>query len=152
MADLENDATNPCFGCGPANPAGMHMRFAREGDAVRSSFVAEERFQGFPGTLHTAFLYLALVETANWTVWGLLGRAGVPKETGALQALARVPTGVAVATLGRRIGETKVRAEAMVDGRVVASIERTYTLPDRAEAERLLPHAMKHPAMDGLFP
>lgn len=150
--ELENDAMNPCFGCGPANPAGMRMRFAREGEAVRSSFVAEERFQGFPGTLHTAFLYLALVEAANWTVWGLLGRAGVPKVTGPLETFARVPTGTTVATVGRQVASDTFRAEALVDGKVVAAIQRTYALPDRAEAERLLPFAMGHPSMAGLFP
>lgn len=150
--DLENDAANPCFGCGPANPAGMRLRFSRDGDAVTSSFVAEERFQGFPGTLHTAFLYLALVETANWTVWGLLGRAGVPKATGPLETLARVRTGADVRTSGRLVAEDTVRAEAVVGGHVVAAIQRTYTFPDRAEAERLLPSAMAHPSMAGLFP
>lgn len=150
--ELENDPTNPCFGCGPANAAGMRLRFFHEGDAVRSSFVAEERFQGFPGTLHSAFLYLALVEVMNWTVWATLGRAGLPARTGALETLGRVATGARVDLAARMTGPRSARAEASVDGKVVASIARDYDLPTREEFARRLPAAAAHGSLEGAFP
>jgi hypothetical protein len=32
MIELENDPDNPCFGCGPSNPVGLHLHFFKKGN------------------------------------------------------------------------------------------------------------------------
>jgi hypothetical protein len=134
---LENHPGNPCIGCGPEHPTGLRLAFRREGDAVTTTFAASGRYQGFPGRLHSGILYLALLETANWTVYGLQGRVGIPVRTTALEAKRWVATGEALTLAGRVVpadGETvRVRIEAMdAQSAVVASLERDYDILDRA--------------------
>lgn len=49
-----------CFGCGSANPRGLRMRHARDGDEISSSFLATPSFTGAPGTLHGGAVFAAL--------------------------------------------------------------------------------------------
>ena len=78
---LENDGTNPCFGCGPDNPRGLRLSFRRMGDRVETSLLTQVTMEGWPGLLHSGILYTAMLETANWTVYGVTGRVGVPVRT-----------------------------------------------------------------------
>lgn len=87
---LPNDPGNPCIGCGPDNPAGLRLTFVRDGDRVRSELTVEPHRQGWPGRMHSAVLYLALVETMNWTLYGLTGTVGLARETGRLHYERRV--------------------------------------------------------------
>lgn len=41
-----------CFGCGPENAAGLHLRFERDGDVVRTPLTLPERHVGAPGLAH----------------------------------------------------------------------------------------------------
>ncbi|HYM40936.1 MAG TPA: hypothetical protein VEY12_12480 [Thermoplasmata archaeon] len=134
---LENDPRNPCVGCGPEHPTGLRLTFRREGDAVATTLAASGRFQGWPGRLHSGILYLAMLETANWTLFGLLGRVGLPVRTSALDAKRWVATGETLLLTGRLIpsGETAARARIEATdakGSLVAVLERDYDLPDRA--------------------
>ena len=55
-APEEQDLTFPqdggCFGCSPANPAGLQLRFRRRGDRVVARYVIDDRFHGAPGIAH----------------------------------------------------------------------------------------------------
>ena len=73
---LENDETNPCFGCGPGNPRGLRLSFRRVGDCVETGFPAAVTMEGWPGRLHSGILHTAMLETANWTVFGVAGGSG----------------------------------------------------------------------------
>ena len=42
----------PCFGCSPTHPIGLHLRFWRDDDEVITRFVPGEQYQGPPGILH----------------------------------------------------------------------------------------------------
>lgn len=144
-APLENDPRNACVGCGPANPRGLRLRFERadDGSGAVAAFVPEAWMEGWPGTTHTAFLYMALVETMNWTAYALRGRVGLPSRTGALETRRRVATGDALALAGRARLDAPdaLHAEAEArdpTGALVARLERDYTFPDAAEFARRL--------------
>lgn len=49
-----------CFGCGSANPRGLRMRHARDGDEIVSAFLGTPAFTGAPGTLHGGAVFAAL--------------------------------------------------------------------------------------------
>jgi len=136
---LENDAANPCIGCGPANPIGLRLAFEGTPEGARASFVAEARWQGFPGRMHSAVLYLALVETLNWSLFARTGRMGLPARTGALEMARRVDVGATVALEGRvlrvdedaRAASAEARA-ATPAGEPIGRLEREYALVDEA--------------------
>lgn len=134
---LENDPRNPCVGCGPEHPTGLRLAFRREGDLVLATLDASDRYQGWPGRLHSGILYLAMLETANWTLFGLRGRVGLPLRTSALDAKRWVATGESLTLRGRLAASSAATATARVEatdgeGRLVALLERDYDLPDRA--------------------
>lgn len=134
---LENDPRNPCIGCGPEHPTGLRLAFRREGDAVVTTLVASPRYQGWPDRLHSGILYLAMLEAANWTMYGLRGRVGLPVRTSALEARRWVSTGERLTLRGwltrSEASAARTRIEAWDEkGAVVATLERDYDLPDRA--------------------
>lgn len=134
---LENDASNPCIGCGPHNPVGLRLAFHREDDAVTAALAMTEHWQGWPGRLHSGVLYTAMLECANWTVYGLKGRIGLPTSTSALGLRRWVGIDEPLALRGRIVEDGQealvVRVEATTHAsEVVAELSRRFTLPDRA--------------------
>lgn len=148
---LENDPRNPCIGCGPHNPLGLRLAFAREGDAVHGAFVPGEHHQGWPERVHSGVLYIALVETMNWAFWGLTGRTGVAKQTSALEVHGITRPGDAVRLRGRLLGPDEVEAVAEVRGKVVARMTRTYHRPDAEGARKLLGYERLPAVLEGAF-
>jgi acyl-coenzyme A thioesterase PaaI-like protein len=70
-----------CFGCGPANPAGLRLRSFAEGDRVIAHWQPEERHQAFPGMLNGGIIGTLLDCHSNWTAaWHLmnLNRLALP--------------------------------------------------------------------------
>jgi uncharacterized protein (TIGR00369 family) len=63
----ESSDTNPCFGCGGANPRGMHLAFER--DEARQRIVGRFRigpdFQGGGGFLHGGIIATVLDEVMS---------------------------------------------------------------------------------------
>ncbi len=51
-----------CFGCSPSNPAGMHLRFRRDGVRVVAAYRIPERFHGAPGVAHGGIVATILDE------------------------------------------------------------------------------------------
>jgi acyl-coenzyme A thioesterase PaaI-like protein len=54
-----------CFGCGQNNPIGMKLRFARNGETIRTEFTPDKLHQGWPGLLHGGILYCLLDEVMS---------------------------------------------------------------------------------------
>lgn len=130
---LENDPANPCIGCGPVHPFGLRLAFEREGDTVQTTLAAAEAWQGAPGRLHSAILSLAMMETANWTVFGLLDRVGLPTRTSAIAMKRVVAVGEVLTLSGKRAPEEGlvIAVEARdPSGALVATLERAFDLPD----------------------
>ena len=70
-----------CFGCGPANPDGLHIG-SRPDDADPSALVArfrpEARHEAFEGVVNGGILGTLLDCHANWTAaWALMQAGGV---------------------------------------------------------------------------
>lgn len=151
---LENDPTNPCFGCGPEHPSGLRLAFERDGDSVRAALHVTEAMQGWPRRLHSGLLYLAMLEVANWTVYGALARIGLPTRTSALDAQRWVAVGERLALVGRWDAASKTaRIEARDErGAVVARLEREYLLPTRAEFRARMGADALTPELEALVP
>ncbi|HET7746641.1 MAG TPA: PaaI family thioesterase [Vicinamibacteria bacterium] len=57
---------NACFGCGPANPRGLHVRSHVEGDEVVAEWSAEPHHEAFPGVLNGGIIGALLDCHSNW--------------------------------------------------------------------------------------
>lgn len=152
---LPNDPQNPCIGCGPDNPAGLRLTFHRDGDRVRSRLTVEPHHQGWPGRMHSAVLYLALIETMNWTLYGLTGHVGLARETGPLRYERRVGVGDRLDLVGAVTDPDgpALRAEAHdADGRRVGWLERTYDVLPEAEFLERMGYDAAPAGLEGCFP
>jgi len=59
--------TNACFGCGPANPDGVHVRSFARGDEVVAEWMPEQKYEAFPGVLNGGIIGTLLDCHCNWT-------------------------------------------------------------------------------------
>src|ERR1700726_3701339 len=68
---------NACWGCGPANPDGLHISsFAKNGEVV-AEWQPEKRFEAFPGVLNGGIIGTLLDCHCNWTAaYHLMKKAG----------------------------------------------------------------------------
>src|SRR5260221_1825812 len=78
---------NACFGCGPANQKGLHIRSFPRGDEVVATFQPETYQEAFPGMLSGGIIGTLLDCHCNWTAtYPLMKQAGfVPSS------LTRIP-------------------------------------------------------------
>lgn len=61
-----------CFGCGPANPSGLHLRSFVQGTEVIARWQPAEKYQAFPGMLNGGIIGTLLDCHSNWTAaWHL---------------------------------------------------------------------------------
>ena len=58
---------NACFGCGPANPKGLHVRSFVDGDEVVARWTADTHHEAFPGVLSGGIIGTLLDCHCNWT-------------------------------------------------------------------------------------
>jgi acyl-coenzyme A thioesterase PaaI-like protein len=56
-----------CFGCGPKNEKGLHIRSFPEGDEVVATWTSEPHHQAFPGVLNGGIIGALLDCHSNWT-------------------------------------------------------------------------------------
>lgn len=155
-AKLENVASNPCIGCGPANPIGLHLEFEPTTGGARTRFVATGAWQGFPGRMHSAVLYMALIETMNWSLYAKTGRMGLPARTSALGMTRRVVVGDVVEVEGRVLAVDAERASVVAHARTpagdpVGSLEREYRMVDEDEFLRVMGYDELPEGYEGAF-
>ena len=69
LTPMAHPAQNRCFGCGTANPIGLHLEFllAEDGTVVCRKVVADT-FEGPPGYVHGGMIATMLDETMSKTV------------------------------------------------------------------------------------
>jgi len=73
-------ARSICFGCGPANDAGLHIRSFSEGDAVVAEWTPRPQHQAFPGVLNGGIIGTLFDCHSNWTAaHHLMGRLGAER-------------------------------------------------------------------------
>lgn len=151
---LENDPANPCIGCGPSNPMGLRLVFERAQQGASTLLVVAPHMVGWPNRLHSGLLYLAMTETANWSVYAALGRVGLPTRTGPLAPKRFVRVGETLAIAGTWDPEARlVRVRATDDkGALVAELERAFDLPTRAEFRARMGEDALPPEFEELVP
>jgi uncharacterized protein (TIGR00369 family) len=117
-------AQNRCFGCGPANPAGLHLEFfiAPDGTVVTSQ-VVPETFDGHPGYLHGGIIATLLDEAMSKSVRAL-GKTAMTRKM-EVEYLHPVPSGTPLLIEGRVVrseGRKHWPEAAIVDseGRILA--------------------------------
>src|SRR5687767_6557162 len=89
---MENDLTNnlsiqetfapnlACFGCGPANPKGLHVRSFAKGEEVVAEWEPRKEYEAFEGMLSGGIIGTLLDCHCNWTAaWYLMNKAGETK-------------------------------------------------------------------------
>lgn len=124
--EIPNRWPGNCFGCSPANPHGLRLRFWRSEHGCYTRCAIPEHLCGFDRVAHGGIIATLLDEVSAWTVIARLGRLGVTREI-SIRYLRPVPTG------------TEVHAEGQVlssDDRV-AVVRARITLPGNPEHEVL---------------
>ena len=117
---------NACFGCGPANRDGLHIRSFVRGEEVVAEWTPEQRYEAFPGVLNGGIIGALLDCHCNWTAaWHLMRASGLehPPCTVtadyAIKLLRPTPTDGPV-SLGARIVELSGN-RATVEGTLTAA-------------------------------
>jgi acyl-coenzyme A thioesterase PaaI-like protein len=68
---------NACFGCGPANPQGLHVRSYLEGEEVVADWTPQPQYEAFPGVVNGGIIGALFDCHCNWAAaWHLMRRAG----------------------------------------------------------------------------
>ena len=89
----------PCFGCSPANPHGLRLRFTHTEKGCQTRFTAPEELCGFTGMVHGGIIATLLDEVSAWAMIAYLGRLGATREM-TTRYLKPVPTGVELIVTG----------------------------------------------------
>jgi len=100
LTPLAHAAQNRCFGCGPANPAGLRLEFllAQDGTVV-CLVTVPEAFDGHPGYLHGGIIATLLDETMG-KVLRARGRTSMTRHL-EIDYLLPVPSGAPLRIEGR---------------------------------------------------
>jgi acyl-coenzyme A thioesterase PaaI-like protein len=56
-----------CFGCGPANPSGLHLESRPDGPGLVAVWAPEPHHEAFPGALHGGIIGSLFDCHCNWT-------------------------------------------------------------------------------------
>lgn len=73
-------AESICFGCGPANPMGLHIESYPEGDGLVARWTPQPHHEAFPGALNGGIVGSLFDCHCNWTAaWHLMRQGGFDK-------------------------------------------------------------------------
>lgn len=126
-----------CFGCGPANEKGLHIKSFVEGDQVVAEWKPEPHHEAFPGALNGGIIGILLDCHSNWTAaWHLMKRSGASHSPCTVTAeyhiklLHPTPTESPV-KLVARVAEPKndravIEAELISKGEICATCRGTF--------------------------
>ncbi|HVF47414.1 MAG TPA: PaaI family thioesterase [Pyrinomonadaceae bacterium] len=126
-----------CFGCGPANPQGLHINSYPRGNEVVAEWRAEKHHQAFPGMLNGGIIGALLDCHSNWTAaYFLMTRDGKDKPDCTVTAdfhvkLRRPTPSDALIHLRAKVVESTadratVEAELIADEKVCATCRGTF--------------------------
>ncbi|OFV96057.1 MAG: hypothetical protein A3F68_02000 [Acidobacteria bacterium RIFCSPLOWO2_12_FULL_54_10] len=128
--------TTYCYVCGPENPVGMQIKFAKDGDqGCMAHYTAKEEHCGWPGLLHGGVVFSLMDEALAYALY-FQGLYGV---TARIETRFREPVKagtkllVRAWTLERRRQLISARAEIRLeseDQRLVAEADATMYLQE----------------------
>lgn len=118
-----------CFGCGPANTKGLHIRSFVEGDEVVAQWNAESHHEAFPGVLNGGIIGALLDCHSNWAAaYHLMHQSGAEAPPCTVTAefhvklLRPTPSDVPIMLKARVVESTEdratVEAELIANGKV----------------------------------
>lgn len=114
-----------CFGCGPANPQGLHVRSFPAGDEVVATWTPGPHHEAFPGVLNGGIIGTLLDCHSNWTAAShLMQRLGAD----------RPPTTVTADYAIRLLRPTPTDSPVRLRARVVESTDERATVEATLEA------------------
>ena len=102
------------FGCSPANPSGMQMKFLTDGAAVYSQLEVPEHLCGWSNIVHGGVLTTILDEIMSWSAIHQLKRIALTR-TLTVEFLKPVPVGRALRAEAR-VREADGKNDAITDG------------------------------------
>jgi acyl-coenzyme A thioesterase PaaI-like protein len=128
---------NACFGCGPANPNGLHIRSFVDGDEVVAEWQPSQQYEAFPGVLNGGIIGSLLDCHCNWAAtWHLMNKTSSDKPPCTVTAdysiklLRPTPTDEKIKLVARTIESTDDRAvvegELIAHGKVCATCRGTF--------------------------
>jgi len=107
-----------CFGCGPANPRGLQLRFSTDGESLLSEVTFSREFAGWSRVAHGGLQATVLDEIMGWTAILLLKRV-VLTRTLTIRYLTPVSTGERLLAQGWLENVSDDSRRALVSGRLV---------------------------------
>ncbi|HKE56919.1 MAG TPA: PaaI family thioesterase [Pyrinomonadaceae bacterium] len=123
---------NACFGCGPANDKGLHIRSFPEAHEVVAEWQPKPEYEAFQGVLNGGIIGALLDCHCNWTAaWYLMNKMGAdhPPCTVtadyAIKLLRPTPTDQPVKVVARVVESSEDRA--VVEGEMIAYDKTTAT-------------------------
>lgn len=146
MPVLENPRENPCFGCGPNHPRGLHLSFRTEVaddgvEEVRGEFTPKSDEIGWPTLFHHGLHFTVLYEASYWAALTFGGKLWV--STGPVTYSAdRLPRVGEIHTVRARLVErtgSTLRARAESHGpreRLCGTLDSSWRPARRALIER----------------
>ena len=105
---FDADHAGRCFGCGPANPSGLKLRFYETDDGVESEYVVPSDLDGAPGIVHGGIQATLLDEVMCMTAYAKAGTGVVTGEL-TVRYLRPAPSGMPLLLAGR-ITQTRGRS------------------------------------------
>jgi len=128
---------NACFGCGPANPKGLHIRSFPNGDELVAEWQPKEEYEAFPGVLCGGIIGTLLDCHLNWAAtWHLMRKTGTDKppcsvtSEYSIKLLRPTPTDTPVRLVARVVEAADDRAivegELIANGKVCATCRGTF--------------------------
>src|SRR4029450_2393198 len=114
-----------CFGCGPANAKGLHIRSFPDGEEVIAEWEPKQEYEAFPGVLSGGIIGTLLDCHCNWAAtWHLMKKTGADKPPCTVTAdyaitlLRPTPTDGTIKLRARVVESTEDRA--VVEGELIA--------------------------------
>ena len=114
-----------CFGCGPANPKGLHVRSFPDGDKVVAEWQPVAEYEAYHGMLNGGIIGTLLDCHCNWAAaWHLMQKTGVDKPPCTVTAEYTIklkrptPTDQPLKLVARIVESTDSRAT--VEGELIA--------------------------------
>ena len=121
-----------CFGCGPANDKGLHVRSFADGEEVVAEWEAKTEYEAFPGMLSGGIIGTLLDCHCNWTAaYALMKRNQLEKPPCTVTAdytiklFRPTPTDKPLRMVARVVEATEDRA--IVEGELIAHDKVTAT-------------------------
>ncbi len=121
-----------CFGCGPANEKGLHVRSFADGEEIVAEWQPKPEYEAFPGMLSGGIIGTLLDCHCNWTAaYHLMKRLGLDKPPCTVTAdytiklMRPTPSDGVIRLLARPVDMSDDRA--VIEGELIAHETVTAT-------------------------